>query len=172
MNENMQMDPLAQLIQEDQFVGWVFQIDYESATVITNDVWKTQANGISRNCFLLATSIVPGEPAGEVILLRVMGSAPLPADDKLIGLKIADLKNRAVKAIGQEMDNLTKSEIQFSGLACRILGTFYNQNGALRLGAVDSAVPRLETEQQLERFGATLRMNPNPAALGDRHSPP
>ncbi len=131
----MQTDPLAQLIQEDQFVGWVFQIDYESAAVITNDVWKTQANGIPRNCFLLATSIVTGEPAGEVILLRVMGSAPLPVEDKLIGLKIADLKNRAVKAIGQEMDNLTKSEIQFSGLACRILGTFYNQNGALRLGA-------------------------------------
>ena len=124
MNENMQMDPLAQLIQEDQFVGWVFQIDYESAAVLTNDVWKTQANGIPRNCFLLATSIVPGEPAGEVILLRVMGSAPLPvedksAEDKLIGLKIADLKNRAVKAIGQEMDNLTKSEIQFGGIACR-----------------------------------------------------
>ncbi len=131
----MQTDPLAQLIQEDQFVGWVFQIDYESAAVITNDVWKTQANGIPRNCFLLATSIIPGEPAGEVILLRVMGSALLPVEDKLIGLKIADLKNRAVKAIGQEMDNLTKSEIQFSGLACRILGTFYNQNGALRLGA-------------------------------------
>ena len=131
----MQTEPLAQLIQEDQFVGWIFQIDYENAAVLTNDVWKTQAHGIPRNCFLLAASVVPGEPAGEVILLRVMGSAPLPVDDKLIGLKIADLKNRAVKAIGQEMDNLTKSEIQFSGLACRILGAFYNQNGALRLGA-------------------------------------
>ena len=131
----MQTDPLAQLIQEDQFVGWVFQIDYESAAVLTNDVWKTQANGIPRNCFLLATSIDPGEPAGEVILLRVMGSAPLPVDDKLIRLKIEDLKNRAVKAIGQEMDNLTKSEIQFGGLACRILGTFYNQNGTLCLDA-------------------------------------
>ena len=78
---------------------------------------------------------MPGEPAGEAILLRVMGSAPLPVEDRLIGLKIADLKNRAVKAIGQEMDNLTKSEIQFGGIACRILGTFYNQNGTLRLGA-------------------------------------
>ena len=135
MNDNMQTDPLGQLIQEDQFVGWVFQIDYESATVITNDVRKSQASGIPRNCFLLATSVVPGEPAGEAILLRVMGSAPLPVEDKLIGLKIADLKNRAVKAIGQEMDNLTKSEIQFGGIACRILGTFYNQNGTLRLGA-------------------------------------
>ena len=55
----MQKDPLAQLIQEDQFVGWVFQIDYEKAVVLTNDVWKTQANGIPRNCFLLATSIDP-----------------------------------------------------------------------------------------------------------------
>ncbi len=135
MNENTQTVLLGQLIQEDQFVGWVFQIDYESAAVLTNDVWKTQAHGIPRNCFLLATSVVPGEPAGEAILLRVMGSAPLPVEDKLIGLKIAVLKNRAVKAIGQEMDAPTKSEIQFSGLACRILGTFYNQDGTLRLGA-------------------------------------
>jgi hypothetical protein len=131
----MQKDPLAQLIQEDQFVGWVCQIDYEKAVVLTNDVWKSQANGIPRNCFLLATLIDPGEPAAEVILLRVMGSALLPVDDKLIRAKIEDFKNRAVNTIGQEMDNLTKSEIRFGGLACRIPGTFYNQNGTLRLGA-------------------------------------
>ena len=131
----MQKDPLAQLIQEDQFVGWVYQIDYERAVILTNDVWKSQANGIPRNCFLLATLIDAGEPAKEVILLRVMGSALLPMDDKLIRAKIEDFKNRAVNTIGQEMDNLTKSEIRFGGLECRILGTFYNQNGTLRLGA-------------------------------------
>jgi hypothetical protein len=137
----MQKDPLSPLIQEDQFVGWIFQIDYENAVVLTNDIWKTQANGIPQNCFLLAAAGAPGkaagtgETSGEAILLRVMGSAPLPLDDRLLRVKIEDLKNRAATGIGQEMDDLTQSEIQFGGLACRILGTFYNQNGALHLGA-------------------------------------
>ena len=33
-------------------------------------------------------------------------------------------------------------------------------------------MPRLQAEKQLERFGAALRMNPNPVALGGRHSSP
>ena len=55
----MPTDPLAQLIQEDQFVGWVCQLDYVKAVVVTNDLWKISARGIPLNCFLLATAIDP-----------------------------------------------------------------------------------------------------------------
>jgi hypothetical protein len=62
-DELMPPNPLNQLIQEDQFVGWVCQLDYEKAVVLTNDLWKIRASGIPLNCFLLATAIDPKNPA-------------------------------------------------------------------------------------------------------------
>lgn len=44
-------DKLSQLIQEENFVGWVYNIDYERAMVMTNDIWKEKVNGIPHNSF-------------------------------------------------------------------------------------------------------------------------
>src|SRR5262245_10918487 len=139
INELLQQDPLAKLIQEDQFIGWTYRIDYDTAIVLTNDLWKSRARGIPHNCFLLAASFDPKksaetkEAAREVVLLRVVSSAPLPMDDKLVQAKIENLKDRTSSTSGRELDDLTKSELQFGGLECRILGTFYTQAGQLRL---------------------------------------
>jgi len=141
VNEILQKDPLAQLIQGDQFVGWTYRIDYEKAIILTNDLWKSKAKGIPHNCFLLATSLDPTrlaeakDSAKEVVLLRVVGSTALPMDDKLIQAKIENLKDRTSTNAGRELDDLTKGELQFGGLECRILGTFYTHEGKLRLGS-------------------------------------
>ena len=87
-------DPLAKLIQADNFIGWTFSIDYEYALVMTNDLWKAKALGVPHNCFLIATSIDPNnfsqtaEEDKEIILLRVLGSTKLPQDDDLVRTKI------------------------------------------------------------------------------------
>lgn len=141
INDLLEQDPLAQLIQEDQFIGWTYRTDYDSAVVLTNDLWKARARGIPHNCFLLAAAFNPKkmaetkESAREVVLLRVVGSASLPMDDKLIHAKIENLKERTSSTSGRELDDITKSELQFGGLECRILGTFYTQAGHLRLGS-------------------------------------
>lgn len=61
LNANLilKSDPLAKLIQPDNFIGWTFAIDYEYALVMTNDLWKARALGVPHNCFLIATSIDP-----------------------------------------------------------------------------------------------------------------
>src|SRR5689334_6619717 len=126
VNELLQSDPLAELIQENQFIGWTYRIDYETAIVLTNDLWKSRARGVPHNCFLLATSLDPKklaetkESGREVILLRVVGASALPMDDKLIHAKIENLKDRTSSTAGRELDDLTKSELQFGGLECRI----------------------------------------------------
>jgi len=141
INEILEKDPLAQLVQEDQFIGWTYRIDYETAVVLTNDLWKSRAKGVPHNCFLLATALDPKklsetkEASREVVLLRVVGASPLPMDDKLIHAKIENLKDRTSSTTGRELDDLTKSELQFGGLDCRILGTFYTEAGKLRLGS-------------------------------------
>jgi len=121
-------DPLARLIQIKQFVGWLGATDFTQALVLTSDVWKTRARGVPHNCFLLAAAEGPGPE--EVLLLRVTGSAGSPADAELQA-KLEQLKARAPASGGE----LTVEEYQFGLLQCRVLGTFYLQDGRLRLGS-------------------------------------
>ncbi len=154
-NELLRADPLVQLVQRDNFIGWVFGIDYESAQVMTNDAWKAAAQGIPHNCFLVASSFDPDQFARsslldrEVILLRVTGSAKLPQENDLIRTKIDHYQRQlgAFEADGvRDYDDLTLNQLQFGGLECRVLGTFYVDNGELRLGS------------DLESFAAASRL--------------
>ena len=124
-------DSLTALIQEDQFVGWTCQLDYERAVVLTCDQWKARARGVPHNCFLVATALEE-QHQGEVILLRVTGAAPLPLDDELLQARIQRLKARQIPS-GENVS--FGDEFTFGALTCRILGTFYIQDESLRLGS-------------------------------------
>jgi hypothetical protein len=144
------------LVQEENFVGWVFQIDYARAAVMTNDLWKARALGVPHNCFLVAASFHPKEfqktrqEDREVLLLRVVGSAKLPQDDDLIRTKIDNFQQQTDKFAGPgnaDYDDITKNQMQFGGLECRVLGTFYTRDGDLWLGS------------DLESFATAARLN-------------
>ena len=49
------------LIQKENFIGWIYSIDYEKALVISNDEWKHNVKGIPHNSFLIATSFSPDQ---------------------------------------------------------------------------------------------------------------
>jgi hypothetical protein len=149
-------DQLVQLVQEDNFVGWVYQIDYGSARVMTNDLWKANALGVAHNCFLVAASFHPKEfqktrpEDREVLLLRVIGSSKLPQDDDLIRTKIDNYQQQTDKfksAGSPDYDDITRNQLQFGGLECRVLGTFYARDGDLWLGS------------DLESFATAARLN-------------
>ncbi len=128
-------DPLAQLIQKKQFVGWLCHVDYEQALVLTRDDWKVGARGVPQNCFLIAAPVDSHKATGEILLLRVTGAAPLPANDVVAGLKVEKLKQRpAESAAGDAFSDLAAEQFQLGGLQCRVLGQFYLSNGQLRLG--------------------------------------
>jgi hypothetical protein len=59
----LQSDPLVKLIQKENFIGWVYSIDYDSACVITNDLWKANSLGIPHNCFLDGWPGLPVSPS-------------------------------------------------------------------------------------------------------------
>ena len=48
MRELVTADELYGLIQPDNFVGWVYSLDYDNALIITNDAWKNNVKGIKR----------------------------------------------------------------------------------------------------------------------------
>ena len=126
------------LLEDALLVGGIYTMGYEDCLVLTNDLWKQQAGGIPQHCFLLATAMEPGTaPADvedeEVILLRVIGPASLPAETELVAVR-AEAMREIVTSHGSQasanqeaiIDVLTRNEIQFSAVKAKILGTFYD----------------------------------------------
>jgi hypothetical protein len=111
---------------------------------MTNDLWKMRAKGIPHNCFLVAASFNPEEfskvsnEEKEVILLRVVGSKRLPQDDDLIRTKIDNYQQQTDiygETNERDFDDLTSNQLQFGGLECTILGTFFVRENELWLGS-------------------------------------
>ena len=156
LNQLQQSHPLAQLAQKEYFVGWVYSIDYQNALVVTNDDWKYNVKGIPHNAFLIATAFDPDkfsdtlEADREIILLRVVGSCKLPQDDDMIRTKIDNYQNQTsvyLEDAEKDFDSITKNKIQFSGLNCRVLGTFYMKDNTLNLGS------------DIESFSVSMRLS-------------
>ena len=143
INEILKDGEIPSLIQKENFIGWIYQIDYENACVMTNDIWKERVLGVPNNCFLLAASFDPehydkvDEASREVILLRVVSSCKLPQDDDLIRTKIDNYLEQTEPYENEEnkFDSITRNIIQFGGLNCRILGTFYMRENKFYLGS-------------------------------------
>jgi Helicase HerA, central domain len=118
-------------------VGGIFQLNYDSAIVLTDDFKKHEAGGIPRGGFLLA---VAGDntQAGfvledqEVILLRVRGTAPLPNESELVQTRLAVVRDAGASGVGFDdvTDVLTRNELQQSAFDCEVLGTFYTETDA------------------------------------------
>jgi hypothetical protein len=123
---------LRALLRDARIVGGVYHLDFERAVVLTNDVWKLQVHGIPNYSFLLATTIREDGPVDtddeEVILLRVEGVANLPNQSDLVLTRLDAMREamKQDKTAREVVDPLTQGEMQWSGLDCRVLGTFYD----------------------------------------------
>ncbi len=111
--------------QKEIFVGRPFHIDYDKANLLICDSWKTNVGGIPQGTFLLAF-YDNEESVSEALLLRALQPAKLPTDNDVISSMIEYYKDN-LKTSGKEsqLDDFTRYEFSFSGLECRILGTFY-----------------------------------------------
>ncbi len=118
------------------YVGHPFYLDYTHANLLIGDADKRAAGGIPHGAFLLA--YYENEPdVEEALLLRVLGPAALPTDPDIVRSMIEYYKDdQRTTGPESELDPFTQFEFGFSGLACRVLGTFYkDQAGELRFGA-------------------------------------
>jgi len=118
------------------FVGRPFHVDYDRALLLVADAWKHQAKGIPQGTFLLAY-YENEEHVSECALLRVLKPARLPTDSDIISAMIEYYKdNLKTSGSANQLDSFTRYEFSFSGLECRILGTFYKaDNDHMHFGA-------------------------------------
>ena len=119
-------------------VGAIFRMGFDEAIVLTHDRWKFDCGGIPQFCFLLATAREINAPASdddEVLLLRVEGTAPLSMEADLHAVREESLRDALSSnddpspsaVLDVTLDPFTKNRISFTGLRCRILGTFYEE---------------------------------------------
>ncbi|MFC8940672.1 ATP-binding protein [Streptomyces griseoincarnatus] len=131
-------NPLTALLNGAKRLGGIYNLDYDKAVVITDDLVKRGAGGVPRNGFLLAAATVPTKESNapldedEIILLRVRGTAALPNESELISTRLEAMRTADVREQrpASVIDNLTNGQIEMSAFDCEVLGTFYTDTVA------------------------------------------
>ncbi|WP_409493982.1 helicase HerA domain-containing protein [Amycolatopsis sp. cmx-11-12] len=120
-------------------IGAIHQLDYGQAVVLTHDRWKFDAGGLPQFSFLLATAQDVNDPHvddDEVLLLRVEGTAPLSLERDLHAVREESLRTALSNnqdpapsvVLDADLDPFTKNRVSFTGVRCKILGTFYEDD--------------------------------------------
>jgi uncharacterized protein (UPF0305 family) len=110
----------ARLVDKMNFVGYVLELNYDTAKIITSDPYKIAVGGIPRGSFLI---LVPNNFRGLPIhftLLRVGGVSPTPLSNH-VQQTYFELHKKSMP----ELDVWTQSELQWGALDCDVLGMFY-----------------------------------------------
>ena len=131
----------AQLLADDRStrIGAIYKLGYNEAIVLTHDKWKFDAGGIPQYSFLLATAQdinTPQVDDDEVLLLRVEGTASLSMENDLHAVREESLRSALSSnndpapsaVLDVELDPFTRNRVSFTGIKCRILGTFYEDD--------------------------------------------
>ena len=133
LKEILDVDIFKEGRKDELFIGRPFYLDYENAQILVSDAWKHRVHGIPQGTFLLA--FYDGEDSVEEgILLRALTPSKLPTDNDVLSSMIeyykdgSDISGRAGSKSSSVLDNFTRYEFSFSGLQCRVLGTFYKLN--------------------------------------------
>jgi len=129
-------DPKTGQVSTGEFVGHPFHLDYDRAHILVADAWKSRAKGLPQGSFLLAY-YENEEDIAEALLLRVLNPAALPTDRDVVSSMVEYYKeNVRTTGRGSQLDQFTRYEFSFSGIECRVLGTFYKDaDGATQFGA-------------------------------------
>ena len=82
---------IQRLLSDSDLIGGIYTMGFNECVVLTNDLWKSRAGGVPQHCFLLATAMEPNQAPRvddeEILLLRVVGPAALPAEAELVQLR-------------------------------------------------------------------------------------
>lgn len=135
-SSNKAKELLGNLIQKEQYIGEMYSMNYDSASIQIHDFYRRKVGGIPNGCFLVATRIVPDSEIdykiedSSIILLRVIDSVLLPNDLKKIEIRVQS----AERSTGPDesnwddeayMDEHTNQLLSYAGIKCKIIGTFY-----------------------------------------------
>lgn len=106
--------------QEMRFVGYVLDLGFDDATIITSDPFKKAVGGVPRGSFLImAPDSLEGMPP-HFSLLRVTATAPTPLS-KDVQQTYFELHKKSMP----DLDIWTKGELQWGALSAKVLGMYF-----------------------------------------------
>lgn len=110
----------AGVLEKWRFVGYVLDISYSGAKIITNDTYKLMVGGIPRGSFLILVPSDYSRTQPHFSLLRVKGISSTPLTQQ-VQQTYFEMHKRAMP----ELDLWTQSDLQWGALECDVLGMFY-----------------------------------------------
>lgn len=111
-----------------RFVGYVLELGYDNATIITSDPYKRAVGGIPRGSFLIMAPDGYSSMPPHFTLLRVTGVAPTP-----LSMQVQQTYFELHKKSMPALDRFTQGELQWGALTCSVLGMFYpNQDDSTK----------------------------------------
>lgn len=140
-------NPLLQLIADasgTRHVGFTIHSSYSEMVVMTNDKWRSDVSGLPMNGYLLATSMDPSDYNSaadvdrRVVVLRIVGRTDLATDrDTMAALMRHFQDNPDTRDPSlTSMEPLSRAILQWSGVKCKVLGTFHiTASGQMVFGA-------------------------------------
>lgn len=134
-------------IQEMRFVGYVLELGFDSAKIITSDPYKLAVGGIPRGSFLIMTPLNAGNTPPHFTLLRVTGVSPTPLSNQ-VQQTYFELHKKSMP----ELDVWTQSELQWGALDCDVLGMFYANPKEMRKLAFSGDVNNVVSAHRYKVF--------------------
>jgi len=118
--ENENKLELARKTDEMRFVGYVLDLGYDKAKIITSDPYKLAVGGIPRGSFLIMTPNNISQLPAHFTLLRVTGVSPTP-----LTMQVQQTYFELHKKSMPDLDIWTQGELQWGALDCDVLGMFH-----------------------------------------------
>jgi len=110
----------ARQTSEMRFIGYVLELGFDTAKIITSDPYKLAVGGVPRGSFLIMTPVKADNTPPHFTLLRVTGVSPTPLSSQ-VQQTYFELHKKSMP----ELDVWTQSELQWGALDCDALGMFY-----------------------------------------------
>ena len=126
---------LVAMVDPEQYVGDLIVLDYDHADILVHDTHRNRTNGLPYGCLLIATRITPADLANDtlpedssLLLIRVAESVKLSTDTDLdkVRFEAVQRSNDTEYSYDEskQTDQFTLNLLRYSGIRCRILGTY------------------------------------------------
>lgn len=103
-----------------RFVGYVLELNFNGAIIITNDTYKMMVGGIPRGSYLILVPSDFSKTKPHFTLLRVKGVSSTPLSQQ-VQQTYFEMHKRSMP----ELDVWTQADLQWGALECDVLGMFY-----------------------------------------------
>jgi len=110
----------AREVTKMRFIGYVLELGFDTAKIITSDQYKIIVGGVPRGSFLIMIPSDYGNAPPHFSLLRVNGVSTTPLSNQ-VQQTYFELHKKAMP----ELDIWTQNELQWGALECDVLGMFY-----------------------------------------------